>query len=209
MQQRQIVIRDHAGTLQCTLCHEAHAPLTFKGTLVASAAVGNAAAGRGKIAPCAGCHGPQGISTPGLIGPTLAGQNRAYLVAALTAYRSGARKNPIMSGMASALRDPDIQDIAAFFSTQKCAAGTATADQIAAAGNAGAAMCTSCHGANGLPTSDAWPNLVGQSKDYLQNALKAYASGDRSHVVMSAVAKGLGDAEVAKIAAYYSGAACK
>ena len=70
-------------------------------------------------------------------------------------------------------------------------------------------MCTGCHGLNGVPTGDAWPNLVGQSKDYLQSALKSYASGDRSHVVMSALAKSLSDAEAEKVAAYYSDAACK
>jgi cytochrome c553 len=209
VQQRQIVIRDHAGTQQCSLCHDSHAPLKFKGALVASAAAGNATAGRSKIALCAACHGPGGVSAAGLIGPTLAGQNPAYLVAALAAYKSGARRNPLMSGVASALSDTDIQDIAAFFSRQKCAVGTAAADQIAAAREAGAAMCTSCHGANGVPIGDAWPNLVGQSKDYLQSALKSYASGDRSHIVMSAIARSLGDGEAGKVAAYYSGAACK
>jgi cytochrome c553 len=208
-QQRQIVIRDHAGTQQCSLCHDSHAPRTFKGALVALAAPGDAAAGKSRIAACAACHGPGGVSAAGLMGPTLAGQNRAYLAAALTAYKTGARKNPIMSGMVAALSNTDIQDIAAYFSGQQCAVGSSAADQIAAARKAGAAMCTSCHGANGVPTGDAWPHLVGQSKDYLQSALKSYASGDRSHVVMSALAKSLNDVDAAKVAAYYSRAICK
>lgn len=209
VQQRQIVVRDHAGGQQCSLCHDSHAPLKFKGALVAAAAAGNARAGRSKIAPCAACHGPEGVSAAGLIGPTLAGQNRAYLVAALAAYKSGARKNPIMAGVANALSDTDLEDIAAFFASEKCAPGTAGAEQVAAARKAGAAMCTSCHGTNGVPVGDAWPSLVGQSRDYLQSALKSYASGDRYHVVMSALARSLDDGEAAKIAAYYSGAACK
>jgi cytochrome c553 len=207
-EQRQIVVRDHAGTQQCTLCHDAHAPSRFKGALVAAAAAGNAAAGQRKIAACAACHGPTGVSAAGLIGPTLAGQNRAYLAAALAAYKSGARKNPIMLGVASGLSAADIEDVAAFYSSQKCAAGTSAAGQIAAVRNAGAALCANCHGANGVPTGAVWPNLLGQSRDYLQGAFKSYASGERSHAVMAALARSLDDVETAKVAAYYSGATC-
>lgn len=208
-EQRQIVSGEHAGGQQCSLCHDAHAPLRFKGALAAAAAGGNPAAGQRKTAACAPCHGPTGVSAAGLIGPTLAGQNRAYLAAALAAYRSGARKNPIMLGVASVLSNSDIEDIAAFFASQKCAAGPGGAAQLAAARAAGAAMCASCHGANGVPTGAAWPSLLGQSTDYLQGALRSYAGGDRSHVVMSAIAKSLDDAGTAKVAAYYGGAACK
>ena len=70
-------------------------------------------------------------------------------------------------------------------------------------------MCTNCHGANGVSTDRAWPNLAGQSKDYLANALKAYAGGTRSNVVMSALAKGLSDADIEKFAAYYASSSCK
>lgn len=214
-EQLQIVIADHAGTQQCSLCHDSHAPRKFKGALLAAAAAGNAAAGQRKTAACAACHGPTGVSAVGLIGPTLAGQNRAYLAAALAAYKSGARRNPIMLGVASALSAADIDDVVAFYSSQKCAAGTMAAgggggaEQLAAARAAGVSLCASCHGANGVPTGAAWPNLLGQSRDYLQGALKSYASGDRTHAVMSALARSLSDEEAAKVAAYYSGAACK
>jgi cytochrome c553 len=113
----------------------------------------------------------------------------------------------------------DIEDVVAFYSSQKCAAGTGTgtgaagggggAEQLAAARAAGASLCASCHGANGVPTGAAWPNLLGQSRDYLQGALRSYASGDRTHAVMSALARSLSDEQAAKVAAYYSGAACK
>jgi cytochrome c553 len=209
VQQRQIVIRDHAGTQQCTLCHDAHAPTRFKGVLVAAGAAGNLSAGQRKSAACAACHGPQGVSAAGLIGPTLAGQSRAYLAAALAAYKSGARRNPIMSGVASTLSSADIEDVAAFYSGQKCVAGPGGAEQIAAARKAGAALCANCHGVNGVPTGEAWPGLLGQSRDYLQGALRSYASGDRSHVVMSAIARSMNDAETATVAAWYGGAACK
>ena len=70
-------------------------------------------------------------------------------------------------------------------------------------------MCTNCHGANGISTDRLAPNLVGQSKDYLADALKAYASGTRSNVVMVALTKGMSDADAEKLAAYYASSSCK
>ncbi|HYW76245.1 MAG TPA: cytochrome c [Gammaproteobacteria bacterium] len=90
--------------------------------LMASAPVlalgrGNPAAGKKKAATCEGCHGKGGVSTTPQF-PVLAGQYYDYLVHALKAYRSGARKNSIMNGMASNLSDQDIKDLAAYFSSQ-------------------------------------------------------------------------------------------
>jgi cytochrome c553 len=70
-------------------------------------------------------------------------------------------------------------------------------------------MCTNCHGTNGFSTSSSWPNLAGQSKDYIAAALKSYAGGQRSNVIMTTLAKSLSDSEINKVAAYYAGATCK
>lgn len=77
---------------------------------------GDAAAGKAKAATCAGCHGPEGISMNDLW-PNLAGQKEGYLVAQLKAFKSGERKNPMMSPMAAPLSDADIEDLAAYFSS--------------------------------------------------------------------------------------------
>lgn len=67
---------------------------------------------------CASCHGIKGISSgPGF--PNLAGQKEDYLRSALTAYRDGNRKAPIMNGMAAHLTDKDIANLAAHFSGLK------------------------------------------------------------------------------------------
>lgn len=79
---------------------------------------GNPAAGKQKAKTCEGCHGKGGLSTTPQF-PVLAGQYYDYLVHALKAYRSGARKNSIMNGMASNLSDQDIKDLAAYFSAHK------------------------------------------------------------------------------------------
>lgn len=70
-----------------------------------------------KVAVCASCHGETGTS----IGPTfpnLAGQQASYIEHALNAYKSGERKNPIMSGQAAGLSDADIKALALWFSSQ-------------------------------------------------------------------------------------------
>lgn len=80
-------------------------------------AEGNAAAGKEKSAVCAACHGADGNSaTPDF--PKLAGQNADYMVKALSDYKSGARKNPIMGGQVTNLSKQDMADLAAYFSSQ-------------------------------------------------------------------------------------------
>lgn len=85
------------------------------------AIAGDAAAGQAKAAMCAGCHGMDGISAIPTY-PNLKGQNAAYLEGALKAYRSQERTGyqaPIMYGMAAALSDEDIANLAAFYASQK------------------------------------------------------------------------------------------
>jgi len=79
---------------------------------------GDAAEGQAKSKPCAACHGPDGNSVSPAF-PRLAGQHYSYLVKALTRYKSGERKNPIMSPQAANLSRRDIEDLAAYFSQQK------------------------------------------------------------------------------------------
>ncbi|MCB1668129.1 MAG: cytochrome c [Porticoccaceae bacterium] len=75
----------------------------------------------------------------------------------------------------------------------------------AAAGQAKAAMCVACHGANGISTNDMWPNLAGQKEGYLAKQMKDFRDGKRNDPLMGSMAKGLSDADIANLAAYYSG----
>ena len=83
-----------------------------------SVLAGDPAAGQQKSTVCAACHGPDGNS-PIPTNPRLAGQYADYLEHSLREYRSGKRQNPIMAGMAAALSDEDIEDLAAFFASQE------------------------------------------------------------------------------------------
>jgi cytochrome c553 len=87
----------------------------------AEACAGDPAAGREKSKACAACHGENGVSqAPDF--PKLAGQYNDYLVRALSDYKSGARKNPIMAGQVANLKPEDIADLAAYYSSQRALA---------------------------------------------------------------------------------------
>ena len=76
------------------------------------------AAGQAKAKEvCQACHGMDGNSpTPDY--PRLGGQYPDYLAKALRDYKSGARKNAIMSGFAGALTAQDIDNLAAYYASQ-------------------------------------------------------------------------------------------
>jgi cytochrome c553 len=79
---------------------------------------GDVKAGAQKIRTlqCQSCHGKDGLSKlPGA--PNLAGQAQDYMIASLNAYRSGERKNDIMNTIAQPLKDADIADVTAYYSS--------------------------------------------------------------------------------------------
>ena len=85
----------------------------------AAQAAGKAEAGKQKAAQvCAACHGPQGNKPTAPENPILAGQHYDYLVKALQDYKSGKRNNAIMKGFAASLSKQDMEDLAAWFSSQ-------------------------------------------------------------------------------------------
>lgn len=67
-----------------------------------------------------------------------------------------------------------------------------------------AAVCVACHGADGIAVIAEYPNLAGQKVKYLQLAIKAYRDGERRHAVMSPMAAGLSEQDIADIAAFYA-----
>ena len=83
-------------------------------------AAGNPERGKEKAAQvCAACHGADGNKPADPTNPILAGQYYDYLVRALTDYKIGRRNNPIMKGFAAPLSRQDIEDLAAWFASQK------------------------------------------------------------------------------------------
>lgn len=91
--------------------------------LAAHAADDPAANGKIKAYTCAGCHGVTGYRNayPSYRVPKIVGQNYEYLVAALTAYRTGERTHPTMQAQGESLSDQDIADIARFLAGPQAA----------------------------------------------------------------------------------------
>jgi cytochrome c553 len=203
--QPQIEVAQHSSGQQCIVCHNPHSP-KIVGAAVTVA--GDAAAGAKRAASCASCHGANGTS-PNDTWPNLAGQNAVYLSRILGAYQSGEQKDVIMTPIAQALSDADVQDFAAYYGSLSCkAAPIETRSGDAAAGKALANNCTACHGETGLTSNPAWPSIAGQQPAYLVNVLKAFRAGLRKDPMMAAVARSLSDADIANLAAYYATQSC-
>mgnify|MGYP003672569119 FL=1 len=87
--------------------------------LAADVMAGDAAAGKAKSAVCAACHGAAGkAAIPSY--PNLAGQNKAYLISSLKAYKNKQRNGgmaAIMQGQAAALSDQDIENLAEYYNS--------------------------------------------------------------------------------------------
>jgi len=227
----QVVVEGHGGTELCTTCHNPHSPRinfaavprphvdpkTGKALPVSEVKPGNAGAGKTAAAMCAACHGAAGVSiNPAW--PNLAGQHADFMVNQIKAFKSGERKNDLMSPMAAALSDADVQNVAAYFSKASCkVTGGDKAKADLGKAKAAAAGCAACHSAGGLrnPGNDgisaghAWPNLAGQNADYLASSLNGFKDGSRNHAVMSSVAKTLSASDIDNLAAYFASASCK
>ena len=63
--------------------------------------------------------------------------------------------------------------------------------------------CTMCHGAQGMSVSNA-PNLAGQYPEVVIKQLHDFQGGQRSSAIMQALSRGLTDADIADLAAYYA-----
>jgi cytochrome c553 len=169
----------------------------------AARADGEAARGAKLAYTCLGCHGIENYKNayPKYSVPKLGGQNKAYVIAALGEYRSGARWHPTMRGFASGLSEQDRADLAAYF--------TEAAPKVSSAGPVGtppekAGTCVACHGQSGVGTMDEYPNLAGQHADYLAQALNDYRLGKRKNPIMQPFAQQLSQDDIQSLAKFFS-----
>jgi len=178
-------------------------------------AAGNAAAGKTKVAACAACHGGDGNSANPQW-PKLAGQPEAYIVKQLQDFKSGARKDPLMSSQVAALSQADMRDIGAFFESQKpqagAAAGAALAKQgerLYRGGNAkfGVSACMSCHGPSGHGIPPRFPRVSGQHAAYTTKQMLDFKAGTRTNDgdIMTRIAFRMSEAEIRAVSEYMAG----
>lgn len=72
------------------------------------------------------------------------------------------------------------------------------------AGQQKSAVCSACHGLNGVGTRSTYPNLAGQKEQYLIKQIKAFRDGIRKDITMQPMVAPLTDTDIANLAAYYA-----
>jgi cytochrome c553 len=201
----------------------ASAALFWAGTTAAQApakpdaAKGQAIAGQ----VCAACHAADGNSQIPA-NPKLAGQFPEYLHKQLVNFRpqngkKAERENAVMAGMTANLSAADLQDVAAYYASQKLKPSAAKDKDLAAlgqklfrGGNAatGVAACAGCHGPAGAGMPAQYPRIAGQFAEYTEAQLKAFRSGARANdpnSMMRSVAGRMTDREIQAVSEYVAG----
>ena len=165
---------------------------------------------------CAACHAVDGNSAAAA-NPKLAGLNAEYIYKQLADYKSGARKNAIMSGMVANLSPQDMLNLAAYFSAQQPKPGTSKDMELALRGQkiyrggvqgAGVPACASCHGPQGKGIPAQFPRLAGQHSDYIYTQLNDFRVGTRANdaaKMMRSIAAKMTDADMKAVSAYIQG----
>ncbi|MEP6882330.1 MAG: c-type cytochrome [Dokdonella sp.] len=75
----------------------------------------------------------------------------------------------------------------------------------AKAGEAKAAVCGACHGADGNSAVATYPKLAGQNESYIVRQLGQFKSGKRMNPIMMPFASTLSEQDMHDVAAYFSG----
>jgi len=170
---------------------------------------------------CVACHGADGNSAVSA-NPILAGQVPEYLAKQLHNFKSvdgkpAVRNNAIMAGMAAAVPDEEIANVAAWFASQKIKPAAAKDEKLIALGQKiwrqgdfkkGVPACAGCHGPSGAGLPAQYPRLAGQYQEYTEAQLKAFRSEERANdpeKMMRTIAAKLSDPEIKAVAEYIAG----
>lgn len=163
---------------------------------------------------CGACHTPDG-SRGAPANPIISGQHPEYLVKQLTEFKTGKRTNPIMQGMAAALSDADMKNVAAFYAGVQPKPGFAKSKDTVALGekiyrggiaDRNVPACSGCHGPTGSGLPVQYPRLSGQHADYTEAQLKAFRDGGRlNSPQMTGVVAKMNDKELKAVSDYIAG----
>lgn len=160
--------------------------------------IGDPIAGRQKAAICMGCHGIDGNShIPAY--PKLAGQLNGFIVKQTLDFRLGNRKDDVMSVMINIIPEiGDLQDVAAYYSSQPMMSGTSRDGPLEAKGKEiyFRERCHYCHTEGGRPDELFLPTppvIGGQHKEYLEKSLMDIRSGSRQADVYNLMLRTLRD----------------
>ena len=172
------------------------------------AVAADAAAGKAKAQVCVACHGEGGNSTNPAVA-SIAGQPAQAIATQLFQFREGNRKDPQMSPIAATLSNTDMDELAAYFASQKMAPPkhhTAPASAAAGPELTKKFHCTQCHGP-ALQGQQHIPRLAGQQPDYLRAQLKGFKANTRADMdgTMTSAAQALTDKDIEVLVDYIAG----
>src|SRR5215468_1758952 len=155
-----------------------------------------------KLLVCNTCHGDNGVPR-NTATPIIWGLQENYLLKQLHDFTSRDRDNEVMTWMATALTPAELGSAAAYFAKKNWPARPAGATSTSPP--AIVAVCQACHQQNlagGLPA----PRLAGQRYEYLVEAMRRYAEGERTNNAdMARIMEALSPAEREGMARYISG----
>lgn len=154
---------------------------------------------------CAGCHGTFGASA-GPSMPSLAGQSKESIVAAMKDFKSGARPSTIMSRLAKGYTDADFAAMGGFFAEQKLHITQQALDpnRVAKGASLQASKCGACHTGNGKLNNGDAPAMASQWLPYLQIQMALYVAGQRKTPGMTEVIKTLSADELESLLHFYA-----
>jgi cytochrome c553 len=173
----------------------------------AVATPGNAAEAKvilgAKLLVCNTCHGDNGVPKNAAV-PVIWGMQEGYLLKQLHDFQSGDRSNEVMTWMATSLTPAELGFAAAYFAKKNWPTPPAGAASTSPPGVA-AAVCEVCHQqkfAGGV----AAPRLAGQKYEYLVEAMRRFAEGERTNNPdMRRLMEAISPADREAIARYISG----
>jgi cytochrome c553 len=157
---------------------------------------------------CAACPGEAGIPQQ-MTTPVIWGQHQGYLYLQLRDYKSGARKNDIMTPLAQTMQRDDMMAFAKYFSEKawpelrQPRAPAAVATQALRANTA--IGCTGCHQGE-YQGEGTQPRLAGQTKDYLLQSMMEFRTRKRgNNPGMSDLMLAISPGDIAACAEYLAG----
>jgi len=161
-----------------------------------------------KAVLCAACHGEKGIPQDKNI-PVIAGQQQGYLYLQLRDYKSGARKDDVMSPIAQMLERDDMMALAEHFAKQPWPAlgqPPAPAGVAARAQRTNTAVaCTGCHQGE-YQGEGTQPRLAGQTREYLVKSMLDFRTRKRgNNPGMSDLMLATPEDEITPMAEYLAG----
>jgi len=157
---------------------------------------------------CAACHGENGIPQEKTT-PVIWGQYQGYLYLELRDYKSGARKNDIMSPLAETLSRDDMMALALYFSQKRWpdlqqppAPPDVAARAVRANGSVG---CTGCHQGQ-YQGEGTQPRIAGQYREYLQQTMLDFRTRARgNNPGMTDLMLATSEGDIAALAQYMAG----